>query len=80
MVSGTVGTAAPLPGWLLLRQAQVANDALLHVLSDQDQQFYEGKITAARFFARTALPQIAAARVTVAGADFGVMDLPEDAF
>ncbi|WP_255251664.1 acyl-CoA dehydrogenase C-terminal domain-containing protein [Mycolicibacterium vaccae] len=63
-----------------MRQAQVANDALLHVLSDQDQQFYEGKITAARFFARTALPQIAAARVTVAGADFGVMDLPEDAF
>jgi len=52
----------------------------LHVLSDQDQQFYEGKITAARFFARTALPQIAAARVTVAGADLGVMDLPEDAF
>lgn len=67
-------------GWLLLWQAKVANDALLQAHSDQGRQFYNGKITSARFFARTALPGILAIRAAVEAEDYGVMELAEEAF
>ena len=45
-------------GWLLLRQAEVARAALeAGAASVRDQRFYEGKVAAARFFARTGAAQ-----------------------
>ncbi|MHA6797179.1 acyl-CoA dehydrogenase [Pseudonocardia bannensis] len=69
-----------LIGWLLLRQAEVALTALGGEVSAKDQAFYEGKVGAARFFAKTVLPQLAAQRVIVETADNALMDLPEAAF
>ncbi|HVY08964.1 MAG TPA: acyl-CoA dehydrogenase [Mycobacteriales bacterium] len=67
-------------GWLLLRQAEVALDALTAGASDKDKDFYEGKVVAAKFFAQTRLPLLAAERVVVEGANLEIMELPESAF
>ncbi|WP_214367912.1 acyl-CoA dehydrogenase [Pseudonocardia sp. H11422] len=69
-----------LIGWLLLRQAEVALTALGGEVSAKDQAFYEGKVGAARFFAKTVLPQLTAQRAIVETADNALMDLPEAAF
>ncbi|UYM07105.1 acyl-CoA dehydrogenase [Solicola gregarius] len=66
--------------WLLLRQAEVALDKLSGDVSASDESFYEGKIAAAQFFARTVLPRIAAERATVEATDLSLMDLDEAAF
>jgi alkylation response protein AidB-like acyl-CoA dehydrogenase len=67
--------------WLLLRQAVVANAALIAgPASDRDKHFYEGKVVAAKFFAQTRLPLLAAERVIVEGTNLEVMELPESAF
>jgi hypothetical protein len=68
-------------GWLLLRQAEVAKAALdAGATSVKDQRFYEGKIAAASFFARTVLPKIAAERQIAEATDNSLMDVSEDAF
>jgi hypothetical protein len=67
-------------GWLLLRQAEVAKRALAAGASGRDQSFYEGKIAAASFFARTVLPKIAAERQIAEATDNALMDVPESAF
>jgi hypothetical protein len=67
-------------GWLLLRQAEVALNALTAGPADRDKDFYEGKVIAAKFFAQTRLPLLAAERVIVEGTNLEVMDLPESAF
>ncbi len=67
-------------GWLLLRQAEVALNALTVGADGRDKDFYEGKVVAAKFFAQTRLPLLAAERVVVEGANLEVMDLPETAF
>jgi hypothetical protein len=68
-------------GWLLLRQAEIAKAALdSGTASPKDQKFYEGKIAAASFFARTVLPKIAAERQIAESTDNSLMDVPEDAF
>src|SRR5665647_3509360 len=68
-------------GWLLLRQAEIAKAALdAGAASTKDQRFYEGKIAAASFFARTVLPKIAAERQIAEATDNSLMDVPEDAF
>ena len=68
-------------GWLLLRQAEVAKTALdAGTASAKDQKFYEGKIAAASFFARTVLPKIAAERQIAEATDNSLMDMSEDAF
>jgi alkylation response protein AidB-like acyl-CoA dehydrogenase len=68
-------------GWLLLRQAEVAKKALdAGNASAKDQKFYEGKIAAASFFARTVLPKIAAERQIAEATDNSLMDVSEDAF
>ncbi|MET1005756.1 MAG: acyl-CoA dehydrogenase, partial [Propionibacteriaceae bacterium] len=66
--------------WLLLRSAEVALGALSSELSESEQHFYEGKVAAARWFARTVLPKLAAERQIAEGTDLAVMDLAEDAF
>ncbi|MGH3544420.1 MAG: acyl-CoA dehydrogenase [Mycobacteriales bacterium] len=63
-----------LIGWLLLRQAGIAARAL-NAGSGSDTHFYQGKIAAARFFAQTVLPELAARRVTVETTTTEAMDL-----
>jgi alkylation response protein AidB-like acyl-CoA dehydrogenase len=69
-----------LIGWLLLRQAEVALAALDGGPSARDKPFYEGKVAAASFFAKTVLPRLAAERTIVESADNALMDLDEAAF
>jgi len=68
-------------GWLLLRHAEVAHDALeAGVAGERDQDFYTGKIASARYFARTVLPKVSARAQVAAEEDGSLMDLPEAAF
>jgi hypothetical protein len=69
-----------LVGWLLLRQADVAQQALDAGVGPKDEPFYQGKIGAARFFAATVLPELTARRAIVANADNALMELDEAAF
>jgi hypothetical protein len=69
-----------LIGWLLLRQAQVALAALDRGASKRDKPFYDGKIAAASFFAKTVLPSLSANRAVIESADNALMDLDEAAF
>jgi alkylation response protein AidB-like acyl-CoA dehydrogenase len=66
-------------GWLLARQAEVAQARLDEGLT-ADRAFYDGKIAAARFFAATALPRLAAEREIAEATSLDLMDLPEAAF
>ncbi len=70
-------------GWLLVRQAEVALTALDRPAGagrPDDEAFYQGKISAARFFAETVLPRLAAERQIAEHTSLDLMDLPEDAF
>ncbi|WP_445186708.1 acyl-CoA dehydrogenase [Pseudonocardia sp. Cha107L01] len=70
-------------GWLLLRQADVAQKALdvgASTASSRDTPFYQGKIAAARFFAATVLPELTSRRKIVENADNALMELDEAAF
>jgi hypothetical protein len=70
-----------LVGWLLQRQAEVALAALDRAAgSPADQHFYQGKLAAARFFAREVLPRLAADRRVIDATTLDLMDLSEDAF
>jgi alkylation response protein AidB-like acyl-CoA dehydrogenase len=69
--------------WLLLRQAEVALDTLADpdgTVGPADKDFYEGKVAAAQFFARTVLPRVSAERQVAEGVDLSLMELPESAF
>ena len=66
-------------GWLLLRSAAVALEAL-PTASDRDRAFYEGKVAAARWFAREVLPLLAAQRAVAESVDLSLMELDEAAF
>ncbi|WP_159944723.1 MULTISPECIES: acyl-CoA dehydrogenase [unclassified Nocardiopsis] len=65
--------------WLLLRQAEVALNRI-DGASDEDKDFYTGKIAAARFFAEQFLPRIAAERRVAEGVTLDLMEVPESAF
>jgi alkylation response protein AidB-like acyl-CoA dehydrogenase len=66
-------------GWLLLRQAVVALEKL-PTASARDTAFYEGKVAAARWFAASVLPELAAKRVITESTDLSLMELDEAAF
>jgi alkylation response protein AidB-like acyl-CoA dehydrogenase len=66
--------------WLMLRQAEVALDRLGGEVPAGDQDFYEGKVAAARWFVRSTMPMVAAERTKAELTDLDVMDLPESAF
>ena len=68
-----------LIGWLLARQAEVAMRAL-DTGGTRDKDFYLGKIAAARFFAATVLPRLAAEREIAEQTSLDLMELPEAAF
>jgi hypothetical protein len=77
MASGDVVTA-----WLLLRQGEVAL-AALHAEtppSARDKAFYEGKVAAAKWFARNVLPSLSSSRIMAENVDLDLMDLAEEAF
>ena len=67
-------------GWLLLRQATIATDRLDEGVSGSDLAFYQGKVAAARFFAATVLPELAARRAVAEASDLELMELDEAAF
>ncbi|MGQ0482979.1 MAG: acyl-CoA dehydrogenase [Pseudonocardia sp.] len=72
-----------LVGWLLLRQADVAQQALdlgASAVKASDEAFYQGKVGTARFFAATVLPELTARRRIVETADNHLMELDEAAF
>jgi hypothetical protein len=66
-------------GWLLLRHAEVALEALPEA-DDRDIAFYEGKIASARFFSRHALPKTRIRREAAEQEDGALMDMPDEAF
>ncbi|MGB0120731.1 MAG: acyl-CoA dehydrogenase, partial [Solirubrobacterales bacterium] len=67
-------------GWLLIRHAEIAAAALENGPSEKDKPFYEGKVAAARFFARTMLPNLKASKAVIEGIENDVMELDEAAF
>jgi alkylation response protein AidB-like acyl-CoA dehydrogenase len=67
-------------GWLLARQAEIAQTRLDEGAAGADRAFYEGKIGAARFFAATVLPRLATERQLTEATTLDLMDLPEEAF
>jgi hypothetical protein len=69
-----------LIGWLLARQAEIAQARLDEGAAGADRAFYEGKIGAARFFAATVLPRLATERQAVEATTLDLMDLAEEAF
>jgi alkylation response protein AidB-like acyl-CoA dehydrogenase len=69
-----------LIGWLLARQAEIAQARLDEGAAGSDRAFYEGKIGAARFFAATVLPRLATERQLTEATTLDLMDLPEEAF
>jgi alkylation response protein AidB-like acyl-CoA dehydrogenase len=66
--------------WLLLRQAEVALNALSGEVSDADKAFYEGKVVTAQFFVRQVLPKLTAERAIAEATDNAIMDLPLESF
>ncbi|MDQ1654102.1 MAG: hypothetical protein QOI35_3302, partial [Cryptosporangiaceae bacterium] len=66
-------------GWLLLRQAQVAI-AALDGGAGSDENFYLGKVAAARFFASQVLPELTSRRKILETTTLEIMDVPEEAF
>ena len=66
--------------WLLLRGAEVALDKLAGDVSAADKHFYEGKVAAAQFFARTNLPRITAEVAIAEATDLSLMEVDEAAF
>jgi len=69
-----------LIGWLLLRQAEAALQALDGDVDDDDRAFYRGKILAAEFFAKNVLPRLSAERRILEGVDLTIMDMREESF
>ncbi len=75
-----LGAGDLVVGWLLLRQAAVALDALAAGATGRDKDFYEGKVAAAQFYARQVLPRLSAERAVAEATDTLLMDVAESAF
>jgi len=69
-----------LIGYLLLRQARVAQSALDNGASPRDADFYAGKLAVAHWFARNVLPELTARRSVIENADQSLMEVSEAAF
>ena len=68
-------------GWLLLTHAEVALRELDRLdAGAPDHDFYAGKLAAARFFAATVLPRLAAERTVAEETTLDLMDVPEGGF
>ena len=69
-----------LIGWFLLRQAEIALQALDGDPDPRDEAFYRGKVAVANFFAANMLPRLAAERQIAESVELAIMDLSEEAF
>ena len=69
-----------LIGWFLLRQAEIALQALDGDPDPREEAFYRGKVAVANFFAANMLPRLAAERQIAESIELAIMDLSEDAF
>jgi alkylation response protein AidB-like acyl-CoA dehydrogenase len=67
-------------GYLLLKQAEVAEKALAAGASAKDVPFYEGKVAAAKWFAANRLPLLASERAVAEATTGDLMDVPEVSF
>jgi alkylation response protein AidB-like acyl-CoA dehydrogenase len=68
-------------GWLLLTHAEIALRELDQIgPGSAEHDFYAGKLAAARFFAATVLPRLAAERTIAEETTLDLMDLPEGGF
>ncbi len=67
-----------ITSWLLLRQAEIAIVKI--PTAGKDEEFYRGKIAAAKFFVLNYLPHIAADRVIVEATDNSIMEISEGSF
>jgi alkylation response protein AidB-like acyl-CoA dehydrogenase len=68
-------------GWLLLTHAEVALGELDQLgAGAPDHDFYAGQLAAARFFAATVLPRLAAERKVAEETTLDLMDVPEGGF
>ena len=67
-------------GWLLLRAAVVADNALAAGPAGRAATFYTGKVASARFFARQILPLLTGQRTAAEAVDNALMDMPEEAW
>jgi hypothetical protein len=73
------GLAEVVIGWLLIRHAAIALDAM-DGADEEDRLFYEGKVASARWFAGRVLPGAALRRRQAEAEDGAVMELPIEAF
>jgi hypothetical protein len=64
--------------WLLLRQADIAQNKLVD--AGRDTEFYNGKIASAKFFVRSVLPHISIERAVVESETGEIMNIAEAAF
>ena len=69
-----------LIGYLLLKQAVVAQAALDRGAPAKDVDFYNGKLAVAHWFAKNVLPELTGRRAIVEAADRSLMEVPEGAF
>ncbi len=67
-------------GYLLLRQAEVAQAALSAGPSERDRHFYEGKVAAASWFTANRLPLLSCERAAAEATTNDLMDVPVEAF
>ncbi|MDV6011100.1 acyl-CoA dehydrogenase [Haloechinothrix sp. LS1_15] len=75
-----LSTTDLMVGWQLQKQAEIALSALDAGATEKDRPFYEGKVAAASFFAKTVLPELSGRRRVVESADNELMELDEAAF
>jgi alkylation response protein AidB-like acyl-CoA dehydrogenase len=69
-----------LMGWLLLRHAEIALQALDGEPDAGDGAFYTGKVAVANFFVKTVLPRLSAERRIVEAVDLSIMEMREESF
>ncbi|MET3805680.1 alkylation response protein AidB-like acyl-CoA dehydrogenase [Nakamurella sp. UYEF19] len=69
-----------LIGYLLIKQAVVAQNALDGGASAKDVDFYTGKLAVAHWFSRNVLPELTARKAVIEAADGTLMEVPEGAF
>lgn len=65
-------------GWLLIRQAEVASEALDDA-TGRERAFYEGKLASAAFFTQEAFPALTLARKQVEASNLEIMTLSDEA-
>jgi alkylation response protein AidB-like acyl-CoA dehydrogenase len=69
-----------LIGWLLLRHAEIALQALDGEPDAGAGAFYTGKVAVANFFVKTVLPRLSAQRRIVEVVDLSIMEMREESF